>query len=141
MEEKKALEELKQEWRNLNLELRNRNRLDLTAFKRLFSETYSVLSKKSAADSIPKNCVELIAEAYLFANTNIRELGSSCLAAFVLTERMLNSCIFSGIQSECGISAVYVIEAREEVYINFNDVDEAMRKLEAVLEACFRNTF
>ena len=62
-------------------------------------------------------------------------------APFVLTERMLNSCIFSGIQSECGISAVYVIEAREEVYINFNDVDEAMRKLEAVLEACFRNTF
>jgi len=141
MEEKMALEELKQSWRNLNFEVQKHKRMDLAVFKRLFSETYSLLSKQSAADSIPKNCVELVAEAYLFANTDNRELGDACLAAFILTERMLNYCVFNSNPGDCGISAVYVIEARKEVFINFNDVDEAMCRLENALGGHYWNAF
>ena len=133
MEEKMTLEALKLGWKELNFNVRKRSRLDLSEFKRLFSETYALLSENSAADSLAKDCVEMIAEAYLFANTENREMDDSGLAAFVLTERMLASCAFNVSADVCDYSAVYVIESRKEVYLNFADVDESLRKLERVL--------
>ena len=133
MEEKMTLEALKQGWRELNFNVRKRSRLDLSQFKRLFSETYALLSENSAAVSLEKSCVEMIAEAYLFANTENREIDDSGLAAFVLTERMLQNCAFRASATACANAVVYVIESRKEVSLNFLDVDESLRKLEKVL--------
>ena len=110
MEEKITMEDLKKGWRSLNFEVRKRSRLDMSEFKRLFTETYAVLSEMSAADSVRKDCVAMIAEAYLFANTENRELNDSGMPAFVLTERMLNNCVFSSMTDDCNISNVYLIE-------------------------------
>lgn len=141
MEEKVTMEALKKGWRTLNFEVRKRGRLDMSEFKRLFTETYAVLSEMSAADSVRKDCVAMIAEAYLFANTENRELNDSGMPAFVLTERMLNNCVFGSVSGDCNISNVYLIEARKEVYLDFKDVDGSLRKLEAVLADSYWDTF
>ena len=141
MEEKVTVESLKKDWRALNFEVRKRNRLDMSEFKRLFSDTYAVLSEMSAADSVQKNCVEMIAEAYLFANTENRELNDSGMPAFVLTERMLHNCVFGSAPDNCDVANVYLVEARKEVYLNFKDVEGSLRKLESVLAANYWDTF
>ena len=141
MEEKVTMESLKKGWRALNFEVRHRSRLDMAEFKRLFSATYEVLREMSAVDSVQKACVAMVAEAYLFANTENRELHDSGMPAFVLTERMLHNCVFGSVPDDCNIANVYLVEARREVYLDFNDVDGSLRKLEAVLADSYWDTF
>ena len=65
---------------------------------------------------LDKRYVRLIATAYLFANINDDSLENICLAATVLTERMLNDFAFRTSNAE-DTSAIYIIESRNEILI------------------------
>lgn len=133
-ENKNVIEELKLGWRELALELRKHKRLDLTRFKNVYAQTYAMLLKHAGEGSVQKDEARVIAEAFLFAHTDAAELDKVCIAAFVLTERMLNACAFQTNPALCEMSSIYVIEERKDLCIRFGDVDDALSQLSAIME-------
>ncbi len=134
------LDELKQNWKTLFFETQKNKKLKFDMFNAAFSQTYSLLSEHSAESSLDKSYIELIAEAYLFANIKDDSLDSKCLAAFILTERMLNHCAFNNSPSAIDVTSVYIFEARKEVRLNFADVNESINKLEKIFEKNYWET-
>lgn len=128
------IEELKQNWKILFLETQKTKKLKFDMFNVTFSQTYSLLSEHLTESCLDKSYVQLIAEAFLFANIKNDSLDSKCLAAFVLTERMLNHCAFNSSACPIETAAIYVFEAREDVRLNFADVNESINKLEKIFE-------
>lgn len=126
--------ELKQAWRTLALEVKKERKIKIEAFYSTFSQTYSLLSKHIAENSLDKSYVELIAEAFLFANIKDEKLDNTCLAAFVLTERMLAHCAFDSSPSVVESSTIYLVDARREVPLDFNDASESISKLTKIFE-------
>ncbi len=122
------------------MRLKKTKKLKLDVFNATFSQTYSLLSEHSAEDSLDKSYIELIAEAYLFANIKDDSLDSKCLAAFILTERMLNHCAFNNYPSTIEGASVYIFEARKDVRLNFADVNESINKLEKIFEKNYWET-
>ena len=129
------IKELREAWKLLSFEIKKSKRIQIELFNDTFSRTYSLLSELSTENSLDKNCIELIAEAFLFANTKDDSLDQNCLAAFILTERMLTSCAFNTTSSPIKTSSVYVFETRSEITLNFNNVNESMLKLTEVFLA------
>ena len=140
-ENKKILNELLQGWKKLNIEIKTKKKVDMDLFKDMFARTYSLLSDAAEDDKVSKESVEIVAEAYLFANTENKMLDSKYLAALVLTERMLNCYAFSSAADSSGVSTVYILDLRKEVKINFNNVSESMNLLESAFEANYWNNF
>lgn len=134
------LDELKQNWKTLFFDTQKNKRLKFDMFSATFSQTYSLLSEHLAENSLDKNFIELIAEAYVFANIKSDSLDSKCLAAFILTERMLNHCVFNSAQSDSEGTYVYVFEARKDIRLNFADVDASINKLEKIFEKNYWET-
>lgn len=134
--EEKTMEtkELVQGWRDLYLELKRTKKINFGFFNEIFSQTFSVLCQHAEADTISKKNAVLIAEAFLFANTDVKELDSKYLAALVLTERMLNCCVFQSTPSICEGAYVYIFEARRDIYLDFTNVTAALAKLEKLFE-------
>ena len=62
------VEELKQNWKALFFEIQKSQRFKFDLFSETFSHTYELLSKHFTDSSLDKSYIELIAEAYLFAN-------------------------------------------------------------------------
>ena len=134
MDEIMNLEELKQSWKNLASEVKTTGKLSFETFEATFSQTYSLLSEYSTVNSVDKKHMGLIAEAYLFASIKDSTLGNTCLAAFVLTERMLDYCAFSTDTSGDRVPAVYVFELRRNIRLNFKNVTDSIYTLESVLK-------
>lgn len=141
VENKKTVNELLQGWKKLNVEIKTKKKIDMDLFKDVFTKTYSMLSGTAKDDTVSKESVEIVAEAYLFANTENKMLDSKYLAALVLTERMLNCYAFSSAADSSGVSTVYILDLRKEVKINFNNVSESMNLLESAFEANYWNNF
>lgn len=140
-ENKKILNDLLQGWKKLNIEIKTKKKIDMDLFKDVFTKTYSMLSGTAKDDTVSKESVEIVAEAYLLANTENKMLDSKYLAALVLTERMLNCYAFSSAADSSGVSTVYILDLRKEVKINFNNVSESMNLLESAFEANYWNNF
>jgi len=70
----------------------------------------------------------------LFANLKGEHYDSTCLASFILTERMLSYCAFSSAPAAAATLPVYVMEARKDVRLSFSDVGDSMTKLVKILE-------
>lgn len=141
VENKKTVNDLLQGWKKLNIEIKTKKKIDMDLFKDVFTKTYSMLSGTAKDDTVSKESVEIVAEAYLFANTENKMLDSKYLAALVLTERMLNCYAFSSAADSSGVSTVYILDLRKEVKINFNNVSESMNLLESAFEANYWNNF
>ncbi len=92
------------------------------------------MSESLKENSVDKKYIGLIAEAYTFASIKDDKLGSTCLAAFVLTERMLDYCAFSSDLSEDKVPTVYVFELRKNIRLDFNNVTDSIYTLEKVLK-------
>lgn len=135
-----SLEELKQNWKVLFFEIQKSKRLKYDLFDATFSQTYSLLSEHLTEVSLDKSYIELIAEAYLFANIKDDSLDNKCLAAFILTERMLSCCAFNSPPFAAEAATVYVFEARKDVRLNFSDVGDSINKLEHIFESNYWNT-
>jgi len=96
MEEKTiVIEDVTQAWRTLYLDIQKKSKLKIEAFNEVFSQTYTLLTERLPDSSLDKEIVALVAEAYLFANLKGEHYDSTCLASFILTERMLSYCAFS----------------------------------------------
>ena len=134
------IEELKLNWKALFLEIQKSKRFKFDLFSETFSHTYELLSKHLTESSLDKSYIELIADAYLFANIKDDSLGSKALAAFILTERMLNSCAFNASDSVIETAPVYIFEARKDVILNFTNVNESVNKLEKIFEKTYWET-
>lgn len=132
-----AYENLKQAWRTLNSDVKRNKKVKFELFKTAFSETYTLLANHLAEGSLDKRYVEIIAEAFLFANTKDDSLDENCLAAFVLTERMLTYCAFNKVPAAAGTVMIYVAEARREVCLSFEDVDESISELSKIFRDLF----
>ncbi len=128
------VENLTQAWRGLVAEVQKNKKIKFEMFNSTFSQTYSLLAKHSTENSFDRKCIALIAEAYLFANIKDETLDHTCVAAFVLTERMLAYCVFGNASALTEPSTIYVVEARRDIPLDFNDVDESISKLTKVLE-------
>ena len=138
MENAILVEELKQAWRELSIEVTKNKRLKRELFDSTFSQTYALLQAHVAETVIDKAYAELVAEAYLFANAKDERLDSTCLAAFILTERMLHCCAFS-VGEKAEITSIYVVEARKEVPLSFGDVGDSIAKLSRIFEDSYWN--
>ena len=130
---KEMLNELEITWANLYNEAKKNHKIKFEIFEAAFSQTFSLLKSSATEKVLDKQYVRLIATAYLFANINDDSLEDMCLAATVLTERMINNFAFRTSNTE-ETSAIYIIESREEVLLNFYDVNESISKLLKIYE-------
>lgn len=130
-------EQLKQAWKSLGFEVKRDKKLKIEAFSSAFSQTYSLLSTHMSESSLDKKYIEMIVEAFLFANIKDNTLDNTCLAALILTERMLKSCLSGNNPSSAGQASIFIFETREEILIDFGDVNESINKLTNVIENIF----
>ena len=135
---KNAIIELEKTWKTLCSEVKKSKKLKFEIFKETFSQTYALLVECAAEKNVDKQLARVIAEAYLFANINDDSLESVCQAAIVLTERMLNHLAFSEVVDGADVSKVYVLEFRDEVQLNFRDIDESISALANVYDAYWK---
>ena len=128
--------ELEKAWRNLCKDVKRDRKIKLENFENTFNNTYLLLKSCSADNALDKQYVRMIAEAYLFASIHEDTLPSELLAATVLTERMLNNFAF---QTACSaeVSTVYILEAHEEVELDFNDVTESISRLIRIFDDAY----
>ena len=128
------LAELAEKWDALRTELKRFRRINAELFDEAFSQTYSLLCKKSAETTIDRKLVEVIALAYLFANTEIKELDCKYRATLALTERMIHCCGLNPAPAAAEGTLVYLFEAHKEVYLNFKDIDGSVERLETLFK-------
>lgn len=133
----RSARKLAQDWRDLVIEIKKNKMLKFELFETTFSQTYSLLLKHSEEKSLDKNYIEMIAEAFLFANIKDEALDDKCLAAFVLTERMLTHCAFSTASASVETSMIYAVEARRDILLDFNNVGESISKLTKIFEGIY----
>lgn len=129
-----TVEELRQAWKNLYDEVKKEEAITKDAFYAAFAATYARLAEHLEADCLDKDHLGIIADAYLFASIKNDSLDETCLAAFVLTERMLNHCAFSKAAAATGAVTIYIAEARTDVRLNFENAEEALEKLAKVFK-------
>ena len=125
---------LKQEWRDLCAEVTRCKKLKIEMFDSAFSQTYAILAEHAEEKQLDKDLVSLVAEAYLFANIKDDSLDNKCLAAFVLTERMLNCCAFNSIAKTVDSTTIYIVDARKEVYLDFKEACDTVSRLTKIFE-------
>lgn len=130
---KDTVREIIEAWKTLRQDDKSKN-FKFDMFESAFSKTYSLLIEHRTDNSLDKQYVQLVSEAYLFANINSSMSDNTCLAACVLTERMLSSLAFSNTSNDAEISTAYILETREEIKLNFNDVNESISKLVKVYD-------
>ena len=133
---KNIIDEVAELWKTLCREGRNK-KFKIDMFENAFAKTYAMLSAHVEDSSLDKQYIQLISEAYLFANINGSTLESTCLAASVLTERMLKSFAFSDSSNNAESSKVYLLETREEIKLDFNDINESLARLSRAYDNAF----
>ena len=124
--------ELTESWKTLYKETKYSKKLKFDAFETAFSQTYLLLAECSKGESIDKRYIRLIAEAFKFASISDNNLENECLAALVLTERMLNSIAFNSTSEAPETAVIYILESHEEITLAFNDVNDSISKLAKV---------
>ena len=135
MEEKIiSVEKLTQDWRELSNGVKNSQKFKIENFEAAFSDTYELLLRTAEENVLDKKIAELVSEAFLFANSGGDAVESICLAAFVLTERMLDYCAFNSNSAAGNSAAIYVIEARKEIKLDFKNPSESVGKLKEIFE-------
>ena len=126
------LTDLAEKWDTLRRELKQTKKVRTDLFDEAFTLTYSLLSKKSAETTIDRKLVEVVCLAYLFANTEIKELDCKYRATLALTERMIHCCALNSTAAPVEGTLVYLFEAHKEVYLDFKDIDGSIERLEVL---------
>ena len=129
-----SVERLTLDWRELSNGVKNSQKFKFEKFEAAFNDTYELLTKSAEAGALDRKTAALVSEAFLFANSEGDSVESICLAAFVLTERMLNYCAFSNKAASGDSASVYIIEARREIDLDFKNPGESVGKLKEIFE-------
>ena len=134
-----SAKELAQAWRDLAIEVKKTKRIQYETFEAVFSQTCGLLSQQLTEPTLEKAYVEMVSEAFLFANIEDESLDHACVASLVLTERMLRRCAFRAAPVSDELPSVYIAETRTEVFLNFNDVNESITKLTNIFKDIYWN--
>ena len=129
-----------QGWEKLLIELNRAKRFQIDTFRKYFLDTYQVLKKDLEEAKIEKSHVPLVAKAFLFANAECKDVDARFRAALVLTERMLTDCAFRTYPTVPEGSEIYILEARRDVYVDFNNPGESVAILEKAFDERFWNS-
>ena len=129
------LQKLASDWLKLKHFLQTKNKLDYPMFKSTFEKTFEVLLECRSVESIDKKYMKLIVSAYNFINTSNNSLDDIPQAAFVLTERMLNCCVYTCDANPLNenMVSVYVLEDYQEICLDFKNVDKSMEAIKGFL--------
>ena len=140
MEEKKfEFVQLANNWRALSQEIK-KNKLNFEMFSDTFLKTYQVLKQQDMESCIDKKFLSLIISASLFAHADVsHNLESKYKAALVLTERMIDAVTAANKVSLCDETVVYILELRQEIIIDFSNVNDSIEALTKVFEADYWN--
>jgi len=123
------------EWRKLRTLLTTNNKLEYELFKKVFEETRDLLAACATADSIDKSYMSMIVEAYKFSGADGTYKDARPQAALVMTERMLQHYVLDSHVGEVRSGVyVYVLEEKEELYIDFKEVDTSIAVLTRALD-------
>lgn len=134
MENKIDAAALTESWKQLASGINIKRRLDVALFKETFSQTFRLLREYGKETQVEKAHIPLIVEACTFSVTDREQAEAQCNAACVLTERMIHRCLMDKSVTEIpeGV-AVYILEERREIYLDFNDVSVALDTLTALM--------
>ena len=124
-------------WEKLHTELKKNKKIDFDIFNKTFTQTYALLKPISTSDTLDKKYVELISNAFLFANNISNDIDGKCRAILTLTERMINCYAFRCSSEIPEGTNIYILDSRKDVYLDFNDVDESINKLEKLFNESF----
>ena len=124
------LDKLAEDWGTLLAELKRIKKVDAQLFDSAFSQTYFLLREKASDTSLERKLIKVVALAYLFANTELRELDCRVRATLALTERMIHCCGLGANPAPVEGTMIYIFEAHKDVYLDFTDVDATIEKLE-----------
>ena len=140
MEEKKfEFVQLANNWRALSQEIK-KNKLNFEMFSDTFLKTYQVLKQQDMESCIDKKFLSLIISASLFAHADVsHNLESKYKAALVLTERMIDAVTAANKVPLCDETVVYILELRQEIIIDFSNVNDSIETLTKVFEADYWN--
>lgn len=131
------LEQLANHWKSLHHDIKTAGKLDFDVFADTFSNTYRLLCQTTSQPSVERKLLPIIMNAYLFAHADVSEhIDAKYKASLVFTERMLRS-VMDG--SGGDTSTVYILELREEIRINFNDVTGSVASLARKFEIGYWN--
>lgn len=133
------IKNLCERWQKLRGVIVSGNKVEYEFFKSTFEETEKTLSTCFGSDSVNKSYLELIISAYKFVHTDTVVMDAFSQATVVITERMLHHFVLdqdkSAVQKD-GVY-VYVLEEKQQIYINFNNIDESLNSLIRVIERGF----
>ncbi len=132
----KNISELSARWNQLRLDLLTRNKVEMDAFKAVFSETYQALKDVTVGAQIEREYLGLILSANNFANLPCNPDSDILFAQLALTERMLHYCTLDEVQRAAfgeGIVCVYILKKRKEIKLDLKDIEGSLEKLIDVL--------
>ncbi len=137
MEENKfEFEQLSNNWMSLYREFKKTKKINFDVFNETFSKTYHLFVQQVAEPHIEKKYLSIIVNASLFAHIDISDnVESRYKAALVLTERMLNIIMTNRFTSSSNEDVIYILELRQEIYINFDNITESIDTLAKLYEA------
>lgn len=125
---------LAKQWQLLNLDMQKKARLNAELFQETFAKTFDLLKGYALEAQVAKEHLPLIISAHAFSMAQRENGEAQCNAACVLTERMLHRCL---LDREIAVvpegAYVYLLEARKELYLDFNDVHVALETLTALM--------
>lgn len=126
-------------WRTLYQEIKSKKKSSLEQFADTFTSTYKLLLQNASEATVEKKYLPIILNASMFAHIDLNEISDSKQkAVVVLTERMLSS-IINCVASPSPEAVVYILELRQEICINFNDVGESINTLKMLFEDDYWN--
>ena len=128
-------EQLANTWRALEQDVKN-SKLSFETFYNAFSNTYKLLSASASEPCVEKKYLSIIVNASLFARAEVSEnIDSKYKAALILTERMLDAVTAVDAADPSGESTVYILDLRQEIKINFKEVNDSIELLAKHFEA------
>lgn len=127
---------LSAEWRKLKTALAETNKLDYELFKKTFEATKTLLCDGATVETVDKKRLVVIVDAYKFCSLDGSYKDPTVQASLILTERMLQHYV---LQTHTDLPVpngvyVYVLEARQELYVDFDNLDLSIKALSRALE-------
>ena len=132
----KSLEALGKDWRNLKASLQDCDEIRIDFFQETFKNTEQCLRRFIEEKSISKEYLPLITDAYAFVDAQIGDDNVQIQAAKILTERMLYQYVVNeevNLQNP-SVVAVYLLEARRQLTVDFSNVATAFYILVEALQ-------
>lgn len=115
------------EWRKLKSALYDCDDISVKFFQEVFKNTEQCLRQCISANSISKEYIPLIADAYAFVDAEAGDQNAQIQAAKILTERMLYQYVVNmqvDVQRASCVT-IYLLKTKRQLNVDFSDVARA----------------